>query len=225
MFWTYLKNKFNKKKEVPAATEQFYSPLRIGLHSTIDISTVDWLIMQEGLNKTMVLPLGRMSVLAIGETKTDDGNTIFNVYMTDQSDEEFILQLYCADKGGKPTVMEAILFKQVVSIVPLTEEEWDKNLEAIGFNTLELDDNTYNRVWAGDYDGRIDLIEFSENVVESDKTTCYTNNYLLYSRTFTSITETEETEMLLVGVEESDETAEIAMMLGLPVPLPNINIQ
>jgi len=223
MFGTYLKKKFSKDKEVPVA-EKFYSPLRIALHSTIDISTVDWLIMQQGLNESMVLPSPRMTILAIGETKIDD-DTIFNVYMTDQSDEEFILQLYCANKSGKPTVIEATLFKQVVNIVPMTEAEWDENMEAIGWNTIELDGNTYNRVWSGDYDGRIDLMEFNENVVESNKTTSYINNYLLYSRSFKSITDTEETEMLLVGVEETDETAEITMMLGLPVPLSNINVQ
>jgi len=224
MLGTYLKKKFGKEKEIPAA-DQFYSPLRIGLHSTVDISTVDWLIMQEGLNDTMVLPSGRMTVLAIGKTVTD-GDEIYNVYMTDQNNKEFILQLFCAEPAdGNWTVAEATLFKQVVNIVPLTESEWDENMDAIGFNTIELDDNTYNRVWAEDYDGRVDLIKFDENVVESKKITGYTNNYLLYSRTFTSVTETEETEMLLVGVEETDETAEITMMLGLPVPLSNINIQ
>lgn len=220
MIGSYLKKKFGKEKEIPA-NEQFYSPLRIGLHSTIDINTVDWLIMKNMLNETMVLPSSSLTVLAIGEIKTDDGNNIYHVYGKDQAQEEFVLQLYCADG----VVSEATLFKQVVNIIPLTEDEWSDNMDAIGFNTLELDANTYNRVWSGEHDGQIDLIEFVEKVVESDKTTRYTNSYLLYSRTFTSLTETEETEMLLVGVEESDDTAEITMMLGLPVPLQNINIQ
>jgi hypothetical protein len=224
MFGTYFKNKFGKKKEVPAA-EQFYSPLRIGLHSTIDIPTVDWLVMQQGLNEKMVLPSGRMTVLAIGKTVTD-GDEIYNVYLTDQNKEEFILQLFCAAPAiGEMLVSEATLYKQVVNIVPLTKDEWSENMDAIGFNTIELDDNTYNRVWVADHDGRIDLVEFDENVVAHNKEMSYYNNYLLYSRTFTSVTGTEETEMLLVGVEETSETAEIIMMLGLAVPLSNINIQ
>jgi len=224
MLKAYLKKKFGKDKEVPEA-EQFYSPLRIGLHSTIDISTVDWLVMQEGLNDTMVLPSGKMTVLAIGKTVTDD-DEIYNVYMTDQNDEEFVLQLFCGKAASdKMVVSEATLFKQVVNIIPMSDAEWDENAESIGFNTIELDDNTYNRVWAEDFDGHVDLMEFEEKVVESGSITQYTNSYLLYSRTFTSIIETEETEMLLVGVEETEETAEITMMLGLVVPLSNINIQ
>lgn len=219
----YLKKKLGMEKEVPAA-ERFYSPLRIGLHSTIDMPTVDWLMAQEGLNKSMKLPVPTFTVLAIGETDAD-GDTIYNIYMTDQANEEFILQLFCVTKSGTMNVVEATLFKQVVNIVPLTESDWAENMDALGFNTIELDDNTYNRLWSEDHDGKIDLIDFNEKVVESDKITGYTNHYMLYSRKFIGITGTEETEMLLVGVEETDETAEITMMLGLPVPLSNINIQ
>ena len=224
MLINYLKKKFGKEKEIPAA-EQFYSPLRIALHSTITLSTVDWFGLKlHGLSESMKLPASSLVVSAIGEMKTED-DIIFNIYMVDDANEEFILQLFCVTKNGVQTVNEATMFKQIVNIMPLSQEEWDENLEAIGLPTIEIDDNTYNRVWADDYDERIDLLEFKENVIEENKTTNYTNNYLLYGREFKSITETTEKEMLLVGVEETIDTAEITMMLGLPVPLSNINIQ
>jgi len=219
MLKSYFKKKFGKKKETPA-NEKFYSPLRIALHSTVSVKTVDWIMMREQLNAAMVLPSSDLTVLAIGETVVN-GDSIFNFYMTDDAEEEFILQLYC----NKDTISESTLYKQVVNIVPLTESEWDGNLDAIGWNDLDLDDNTYNRVWSSERNGKVDFLTFEENVVESDKSTSYTNSYLLYSRTFKSLVDTEETEMLLVGVEESDDTAEITMMLGLKVPMSNITIQ
>lgn len=223
MLKSYFKKIFGKDKEV-AEAERFYSPLRIGLHSTINIETVDWITMKDQLNKSMVLPSSSFTINAIGETKTDD-DSIYQIYAMDNDEQEFVLQLYCTNNGGVPSVVEATLFKQVVNIVPLSESEWDENLDAVGLNTLELDDQVYDRVWGSDNDGRMDLIKFNEKVVESSKTTSYTNHYLLYSRTFISLTDTKETEMLLVGVEETADSAEITMMVGLPVPLSNINVQ
>ncbi len=223
MLKSYFKKVFGGDKEVPAS-EQFYSPLRIGLHSTVKINTVDWLVMQGMLNDSMVLPSSSLTVQAIGETKNDD-DTIFQVYMADDKDEEFILQLYCADKGGKSVVTEATLYRQVVNIVPLTESDWSDNMETIGNPTIELDGNTYNRVWGAESAGKIDMMEFNETVIEASKTIEYVNNYLLYSREFESVVRAKEVEMLLVGVEETTFTAEITMMLGLPVPVQNINVQ
>lgn len=219
MLGSYLKSKFGGDKEVPAA-EQFYSPLRIGLHTTITVKTVDWIIMKEQLNTKMVLPSSSLKVMAIGEMKTAD-DIIYQIYLMDDSKEEFVLQLFCSDDK---TVAEATLFRQVVSIIPLSESEWDDNLDGIGHRILELDEKPYERIW-GEGTEQIDLIEFTENIVEADKSTSYTNSYLLYGRKFESLVGTEETEMLLVGVEETGETAEITMMLGLSVPLQNIEIQ
>jgi len=223
MLGAYLKKKFSKDKEVPLA-EQFFSPLRVALHSTIDIATVDWLMLGEALHNAMKLPLGKLSVLAIGKTLTDR-DEIYNIYMEDTANEEFILQLYCVVKDGKGTVSEATLYKQVVNIVPLSESEWDVNTEGFGMPTLDLDEDTYKRVWSPDSNSKIDMIEFDETVVESDRTTEYKNSFMLYSRSIATGTGVTENEMLLVGIEESSETAEITMMLGLNVPLQNIKVQ
>jgi len=223
MLGAYLKKKFGKDKEVPVS-EQFFSPLRIGLHSTVDIATVDWLIMQEALSNAMKLPTGRLTVFAIGKTLVDR-DEIYNIYMEDTVGEEFILQLYSVIKDGTGTISEATLYKQVVNIVPLSESEWDVNTEGFGMPTLDLDNDTYKRVWSSDSNSKIEMMTFDETVVESDRTTEYKNSFMLYSRDITTVTGSVENEMLLVGVEETADTAEITMMLGLNVPLQNIKVQ
>jgi len=225
MLKSYLKKKLGiGEKEIPES-QQFYSPLRIGLHSTIDIKTVDWIIIQESLNKAMVLPKGRLSVDAIGKV-TIDNDEIFNIYLSDQNGESFTLQLYCAepDKGDR-IVNEATLYKQVVNIIPMTEAEWEVNLDGIGHNVLDLDDREYKRVWLAESNGKVDLLDFEERIVRHSKIHHYNNHYMLYSREVESMVGTNENEFLLVGVEETDESAEITMMIGLPVPLSNINVQ
>jgi len=224
MLKSYLKKVFGGNKEVPAS-EKFYSPLRIGLHSTVKINTVDWLVIRSQLNRSMVLPSSDLSVQAIGETKNND-DTIYQIYMADNKGEEFILQLYCNEMSdGVSTVAEATLYRQVVNIVPLTESDWDDNMASIGDPTIELDKRSYNRIWGAENAGKIDMMEFNETVIQGSKTTEYTNRYLLYGRKFESVVKVNETEMLLVGVEETEETAEITMMLGLSVPVQNINVQ
>lgn len=223
MLGAYLKKKFGKDKDIPVA-EQFFSPLRIALHSTIDIATVDWLMLGDTLHNAMKLPAGRLTVLAIGKTIADR-DEIYNIYMEDTANEEFILQLYCTVKDGKGTLAEATLYKQVVNIVPLSESAWDANTEGFGMPTLDLDNDTYKRVWSPDSNSKIGMMDFDETVVESDRITEYKNSFMLYSRSVATATGATENEMLLVGIEETTETAEITMMLGLNVPLQNIKVQ
>lgn len=223
MLGAYLKKKFSKDKDVPVA-EQFFSPLRIALHSTLNIATVDWLTLGEALHSSMKLPTGMLTVLAVGKTLAAR-DEIYSIYMEDTANEEFILQLYCTVKDSKASLQEATLYKQVVNIVPLSESEWEINTEGFGMPTLDLDDDTYKRVWSDSSNTKVDLIDFDETVVESDRTTEYKNCFMLYGRDITSMTGSKDTELLLVGVEETSETAEITMMLGLNVPLQNIKVQ
>jgi len=173
MLKTYLKKKLGfGEKEIPEA-EQFYSPLRIGLHTTLDIKTVDWIMIQESLNKAMLLPSQRMSVMGIGKTLAD-GDEIYNIYLTDQNDEDFILQLFCAEQNtGDRVVNEATLYKQVVNIIPATEAEWEVNLAGLGHNLLNLDEKEYRRVWMAETNGKVDMLDFEEKVVLPNKTIQY----------------------------------------------------
>lgn len=53
----------------------------------------------------------------------------------------------------------------------------------------------------------------------------YTNHYLLYERKVDNPTSEAVIESLLVGVEENNDGAAIAMQVGLSVPIQNIEVQ
>jgi len=168
MIFSYLKKKFGRVDDIPPAMK-FYSPLRIGLHSTITIDVVDWLIMKDYMNKVMVLPFGKLSVLAIGTIHVDD-DIIYNIYTQDSNKEEFTIQIFCVKtSNGSEQVNELTMFKQIVSIVPLTENEWDDNMDGIGQTTMTLDKNVYSRIWGKDNDCSMHLLKFYETIVDCNK--------------------------------------------------------
>jgi hypothetical protein len=228
MFGAYLKKKFGKGEQDVPPSQQFYSPLRIALHSTIEIGMIDWLGYNEQLNKSMKLPFGKMSILAIGKTVVDDSE-IYNIYLQDEHSEEFTLQLFCTDngRGGDKEVTESTLYREVRNVSPLTEEEWTDELHPVGKVGYELDGNMYQRVWSDDYKGKIEMISFDEHIVRVNEELDYVNNYVLYGRELTAPYDgaAPAKEMLLVGVEETDTTAEIVTRIGLPIPPSAITVQ
>jgi hypothetical protein len=189
---------------------------------------IDWLGYNEQLNKSMKLPLGKMSILAIGKTVVDDSE-IYNVYLQDEHSEEFTLQLFCTDngRGGDKEVTESTLYREVRNVSPLTEEEWTDELHPVGKAGYDLDGNMYQRVWSDDYKGKIEMISFDEHIVRVNEELDYVNNYVLYGRELTAPYDgaAPAKEMLLVGVEETDTTAEIVTRIGLPIPPSAITVQ
>jgi len=222
-----IKNKLfgGKDKEVPAA-EQFYSPLRIALHSTITVGMVDWLVAFPELNKSLVVPEGSMSVLAIGTTK-QARNEIYTIYMIDGAMEEFSLQLYCSpnDHGQGMELREATLYREVLNEMPQSDDEWTVALHNVGNLTFELDGLEYKRIWGGDSVSKVPLEEFSESIIRMEETLNYTNNYMLYERELVQAVHVPQKELLLVGVEESDETAQLIHAIGLTIPVSAITVQ
>ena len=222
--WQYIKSKIVSNDKEVTANEQFYTPLRIALHSTINVSMIDWFAAIPELHKSMVMPQGSMSVLAIG-TVNVEREKIFNIYMMDTKLEEFILQLYCSpnNMGQGMEVREATLYRQVRGVTPQTEDEWTVELYSVGDPELSLDDKLYKRVWSENSAGKVDLVSFEEDVIRMEETLHYTNNYMLYGREVVSTV--PATETLLVGVEESENTAELVHCIGLTVPLSAIKVQ
>ena len=135
----YLKKKIvggaSKEVEVPAA-EQFYSPLRIALHSTVNVSMVDWLVSLPDLNKSVVMPNGNCTVIAIG-TVSMGSEEIYNIYLVDGNMEQFVLQLFCSpdDKGQGMFLREATLYRDVLEEYPQTDDEWTVALHNVGNKT------------------------------------------------------------------------------------------
>ena len=226
MLGRYLKNKFGKDTEVPA-TEQFYTPLRIGLHSTVSLQLVDMLVLGQVLHPSFVAPKGDLEVLAIG-TIDDSGTPIHQVYVKDTADEEFILQIVEGKdyRTQEPMVDEITLYRQVVTLEPETETSLDRYLNDIGFDTMELDDVAFNRLWGDDYTEKADFRKFEEDVITPAGKEHFMNDWLLYGREIENpIGDENVVEFLLVGIEESNDVAQIMMQLGLKLDPTDVTVQ
>jgi len=229
MFKKYFKKVFGGgDKEVPANV-QFYSPLRVALHSTVTLDMVDWLTSIPEVHSDMKLPDGRMTVLAIGITKVDK-QKIFNFYLLDESLEEFTLQVVTSPnaQGVGQEFVEGTLYREVRNVTPLTGSQWETEMKHVGDTTFILGDHKYNRVWSDDYDDKIKLISFNEEIIRKEETLHYVNNYVLYKRELNVPWTTngkKSVELLLVGVEETDETAELVYRVGLNLAQTSIHIQ
>lgn len=228
MLGRYLKDKFNigKDKDVPEA-EQFYSPLRISLHSTISLNTVDLLVLQGQLHEKFVLPKSALTVMAIGVIKRDD-MTMYRVYANDESDSGFVLQLACSPNhhSGEEEVGEIILFKQIATVLPETQDGWDELLVDVGLRTFEVDEIVYDRIWGGDDADHSELIDFAEHIVEPNKTNEYNDHYMMYSRTFKNqIGGNDVEEFILAGVEEDANSAEFSIQVGIALTPTDVQIQ
>lgn len=225
--WNYAKKKLGigGNKEVPV-TEQFYTPLRIALHSTIDLNTIDMLVLQGTLNPLFKLPAGSCEVLAIGNMDYD-GTPVYQVYIKDGAGEEFILQIVEGKdyRTQEPKADEITLFKQVVTFEPETEASLERTLNEIGFMDIELDGVVYQRLWGDNFTEKLDFRTYKEKVVTPGGEVSYTNNYVLYGREVEGVTGEPLTEFLLVGLEENETSAQIMMQVGLQMSQSDIQVQ
>ena len=225
----YLKKKIvggaSTEVEVPAA-EQFYSPLRIALHSTVNVSMVDWLVSLPDLNKSVVMPNGNCTVIAIG-TVSMGSEEIYNIYLVDGNMEQFVLQLFCSpdDKGQGMFLREATLYRDVLEEYPQTDDEWTVALHNVGNKTYTLDELEYERIWGIPSIDKIAMEKFEETVIRAEEIIDYTNNYVLYGRKLSQATHNPQQELLLVGVEESEESAALVHRIGLPIPVNAVTVQ
>lgn len=223
----YLKKKFgfNNDKEVPTV-EQFYTPMRIALHSTVLLDATDLMLLQSNMHPSMKIPIGQLEVLAIGKVDMD-GIPVHRVYVMDTQGEEFVLQLTEGKdyRSQKPVVDEIILFKEAVSFEPETESSMSRALNDIGFMDLELDDVKYDRMWGDEFTEKMDFRTYSENIVTPGGTQQATDNYILYGRTISGVVGDDTNEFLLVGIEENETDAQIVMQVGIQLHPNVIQIQ
>ena len=219
----YLKSKFKKQKS--AAEKGFYTPLRVALHSTLRLNTVDMVTLNGIIHPLFVQPSGSLEVLAIGNFDMG-GTQVHQIYVKDEAEEEYILQVVEGNdyRSGDVKVDEVTLYKQVVTLEPDTEDSLNRVLNDIGFLNIKLDGIEYDRIWGDQFTEKMDFRHYNETVQTPTGTDHYENNYLLYGREVESMTGDKVAELLLVGLEESDDEAQVMMQLGLQLNINDIEV-
>ncbi len=225
MISKWIKNKLGRSEETPA-TEQFYSPLRIGLHSTITFSTVDLLLLADKFHPNFSLPNGSLDVIAIS-TIDNREDQIFRIDVLDADENQYMIQIFMKTdpRSGEKVVGEAMFFQMISEEEPLTQEEWDATPDRLGATTLTIDDLEYSRTWGGEIDDVIDLFVFEEKVVSFKGETKYTSHQMLFGRELEGLNDETTTEFALIGVEEDEETDVILTLIGFAIPSQAIHVQ
>jgi len=227
MIGQYLKRKLGiGGKEVPL-TEAFHSPLRVALHSTISLETVDLLILKSVLHPDFVVPNGDLQVLAIGKFELD-GVPVHQLYVQDQAREEFVFQLIEGkDYRSQASIVDEItLFRQIVTLEPETETSLGQELADIGFHELTVGGVAYHRLWGDTYTEKAEFRTYNEKVITPAGVETYTNQLLLYGREVESpVGGDPVNEYLLVGIEENESVAQLMMQIGVALNQNDISIQ
>jgi len=227
MIVQYLKRKLGiGGREVPL-TETFHSPLRVALHSTIRLETVDLLVLKSVLHPDFVVPDGDLQMLAIGGFDLD-GVPVHQLYVRDQSGEEFVLQLVEGKdyRSQTPSVDEITLFRQIATLEPETETALNRELANIGFHELTVGDIVYHRLWGDTYTEKAEFRTYDEKVITPAGVETYTNQWLLYGREVESpIGGDPINEYLLVGLEENESAAQLMMQVGIALNQSDISVQ
>lgn len=181
----------DKKDDLPAE----HGPLGIAIGGAIELDTLS--LQAELLGGTPALEPpegGVMSIVAIGRAKLDHDAELTRYYDNDDR----ILQVIGSPGGGLETVNDVSLYRPWDSVVPMTDAEWQRWTGPngmIGQPTYDADGILFDRYW-GDGEGRVDLIEFTEDVNDGTATRAIHQRCMLYSRGIGSVD-----EMLLLNIE------------------------
>ena len=216
---------------IPEVKEQLFSELRNSFKQRFTIDAIDTL-KEEG-----------------------DTRTIYNLYVIGEDEQIYLIQLHCEDvvemnNDGEYVanehIREAMFYCQPFEDFPTTTLAWEQYKQDLGTPTMEFDGITYTRCWHGDKrkDERVDIFDdaftfkgkqLSKIDIAKHKNdpnfdgVSVTYQYLLYTRKIESDMSDNlgtVTELLLISIEETSETAVITMNVGLNCTVkPAISIQ
>lgn len=226
MLSRWLKNKIGSRAETPE-TDQFYTPLRVALHSTITVNAVDLIGLGGTSHPSFKTPNGSLDVVGIG-TIDNDKDKIYRIYAVDLAEIPYIIQLNASydPRSGEQDITEVMFFNQISNYEPLTQDEWSEVPNKLGAASYTIDEIKYERVWGEEVDGKIDLFVFEEEVIELTGKKKYTNHQMLFGRDLTNkLTNTEIPEFVLVGVEETEDRDTIITNVGFIIPAQAVHVQ
>ncbi|MEL6621582.1 MAG: DUF2491 family protein [Pseudomonadota bacterium] len=172
-----------------------HGPLGVAIGGAIELDTLS---LQAGLvagEPAMEPPAGgTIIVAAIGKARLDGDTELTRYY----DNEDQILQVMAAPGGGLETINDVSLYRPWDSVTPMTSAEWARWSGPdgrIGQPTYDADGILFDRYW-GDGAGRVDLIEFTEDVNDGTATRAIHQSCMLYARAIGDID-----EMLLLNIE------------------------
>jgi hypothetical protein len=180
-----------KKDELP----QERGPLAVALGGAIELDTLG---LQAGLAAgapAMDPPAGgTLIVAAIGTAQLDANTTLTRYY----DDDDQILQVMASPGGGSESVTDVSLYRPWDSVTPMTLAEWDRwtgRNGLVGQPEYDADGIMYARYW-GEGAGRVDLVEFSEDIDDGETICAIHQQCMLYARPIGAVE-----EMLLINIE------------------------
>jgi len=228
MIRRWFKNKLGSREETPE-NGQFYTPLRVALHSTITVSAVDLIGLGGTYHSSFSTPNGTLDVVGIG-TIDNGRDKVYRIYAVDFDETPYIIQLNISydPRSGESDVSEVMFFQQVKTYEPLSQKEWDQVPKQLSGSTYAVDDVQYERVWGDDVEGDIDLFVFDETAIELEGKKEYTHHQMLFGRDLVNkLTNEEIPEFVLVGVEETkpDGPDMILTNVGFIIPLQAVKVQ
>ena len=180
-----------KKDELP----EEHGPLAVALGGAIELDTLG---LQAGLaagEPALPPPAGgTMIVEAIGTAKLDGATTLTRYY----DDDDQILQVMAAPGGGRETITDVSLYRPWDSVTPMTSTEWQRWTGPnglVGQPEYDADGIMFARYW-GEGAGRVDLVEFSEDIDDGETARSIHQQCMLYARPIGPVE-----EMLLINIE------------------------
>jgi hypothetical protein len=228
----WAKNLFSSSDESSEKTYdetlQFYSPLRIGLHSTLIVDAVDFLTLVDTCHPQFTPPTGQLDVIAIGVIDNDPDD-IFRIYVSDQNNHTYCIQLLCCfnSRSGEKEITEVLFTQRIHEEVPLLQEQWDAVPDRLGAQTIGAPmyaSINYDRVWGDDVDGVIDLFIFREKVIDMQGVNTFDNHQMLFGRTIDNAG-TDLQELMLIGVEEDTDNDKIVTNIGFNISAHSVHVQ
>ncbi|MEM7567205.1 MAG: DUF2491 family protein [Pseudomonadota bacterium] len=172
-----------------------HGPLKLILGGAVEIDTLGIQASLAGGEPAMEAPAGGSFVVAaIGTAKLDGGVVLTRYY----DDEHRILQVLAPPGAGAEGVEDVSLYVPWDSVAPMNDAEWQRwtgPTGMIGEAEYDADGILFRRYW-GDGPGRVDLVEFTEDVDDGEQTRAIHQRCMLYSRPVGSAE-----EMLLITIE------------------------
>lgn len=180
-----------KKDDLP----EEHGPLAVALGGAIELDTLG---LQAGLaagEPALPPPTGGTFIVeAIGTAKLDRATTLTRYY----DDDDQILQVMADPGGGRESISDVSLYRPWDSVTPMTSSEWDRWIGPngmVGQSEYDADGILFARYW-GESSGRVDLVEFTEEVNDGEAVRSIHQRCMLYARPIGTVE-----EMLLINIE------------------------